>query len=99
MISADTIRTIAASRLIHPGVIEKDYVLSKVLMSLAQHGESAVGLVFKGGTALKKCYFPEWRYSEDLDFTAQCRLSPSDIQDRFQAVAIDTTDAFGRPSG
>jgi len=28
-------------------------------------------LVFKGGTALSKLYFPElWRFSEDLDFTA-----------------------------
>ena len=25
--------------------------------------------MFKGGTALKKCYFPEYRFSEDLDFT------------------------------
>jgi predicted nucleotidyltransferase component of viral defense system len=31
-------------------------------------GES---LVFKGGTALSKLYFPDiWRFSEDLDFTA-----------------------------
>lgn len=26
-------------------------------------------LLFKGGTALKKCYFPDYRFSEDLDFT------------------------------
>jgi len=25
-------------------------------------------LVFRGGTALKKIYFPEFRFSEDLDF-------------------------------
>lgn len=27
-------------------------------------------LMFKGGTALKKCYFGDYRFSEDLDFTA-----------------------------
>ena len=27
-------------------------------------------LVFKGGTALKKCYFGEYRFSEDLDFSS-----------------------------
>ena len=27
-------------------------------------------LVFKGGTALKKCYFGDYRFSEDLDFSA-----------------------------
>ncbi len=26
-------------------------------------------LAFKGGTALKKCYFADYRFSEDLDFT------------------------------
>ena len=26
-------------------------------------------LIFKGGTALKKMHFPDYRYSEDLDFT------------------------------
>ncbi|MEA2014043.1 MAG: nucleotidyl transferase AbiEii/AbiGii toxin family protein, partial [Thermodesulfobacteriota bacterium] len=26
-------------------------------------------LAFKGGTAIKKCYLPDYRFSEDLDFT------------------------------
>lgn len=26
-------------------------------------------LIFKGGTCLRKCYFPDYRFSEDLDFT------------------------------
>ena len=26
-------------------------------------------IVFKGGTALKKCYYSDYRFSEDLDFT------------------------------
>ena len=26
-------------------------------------------LVFKGGTALRKCYFGDYRFSEDLDFS------------------------------
>lgn len=27
------------------------------------------GLVFKGGTALRLCYFEEYRYSTNLDFS------------------------------
>lgn len=46
-------------------VIEKDYVLGWVLFGLS----ACTDLVFKGGTALAKVYFPEtWRLSEDLDF-------------------------------
>ncbi|WP_134089972.1 nucleotidyl transferase AbiEii/AbiGii toxin family protein [Olivibacter sp. XZL3] len=27
-------------------------------------------LIFKGGTCLRKCYIPDYRFSEDLDFTS-----------------------------
>jgi predicted nucleotidyltransferase component of viral defense system len=47
-------------------MIEKDYVLGWLLYGLAQDRD----LVFKGGTALSKVYFPRiWRLSEDLDFS------------------------------
>jgi len=51
-------------------VIERDYVLSWMLAGIAAHDELHDTLVFKGGTALKKCYFGDYRFSEDLDFTA-----------------------------
>jgi predicted nucleotidyltransferase component of viral defense system len=97
MISADTIRTIAANNSIHPGVIEKDYVLSKTLMALAAIPEFPESLVFKGGTALKKCYYPNWRYSEDLDFTARHKLDPSQIQDMFRQTVEAVSSTFGLP--
>ncbi|MEW6048413.1 MAG: nucleotidyl transferase AbiEii/AbiGii toxin family protein, partial [Bacillota bacterium] len=34
-------------------------------------------LVLKGGTCLRKVYFPEWRYSDDLDFTAFRSVEPA----------------------
>lgn len=49
--------------------IEKDYVLSWILWGVARHQALAQCLVFKGGTALKKIYFDDYRFSEDLDFT------------------------------
>jgi len=49
--------------------IEKDYVLSWILKGLAQNENLSNVLVFKGGTVLKKFYFKNYRYSEDLDFT------------------------------
>jgi predicted nucleotidyltransferase component of viral defense system len=46
-------------------IVEKDYVLGWLLFGLSRISN----LVFKGGTALSKIYFPEvWRLSEDLDF-------------------------------
>lgn len=49
--------------------IEKDYILSWILFGIAKHGQLSKGIVFKGGTVLKKVYFEDYRFSEDLDFT------------------------------
>lgn len=49
--------------------IEKDYVLSWILYGLSLHQHLKSSLIFKGGTVLKKVYFSNYRFSEDLDFT------------------------------
>lgn len=50
-------------------VIEKDYALSYLLAGVAATPELSETLVFKGGTALRKIYFGDYRFSEDLDFS------------------------------
>ena len=49
--------------------IEKDYILSWILKGIAQHEQLSKTIVFKGRTVLKKIYFEDYRFSEDLDFT------------------------------
>ena len=49
--------------------IEKDYILSWILQGVATQSELSKAIVFKGGTVLKKVYFEDYRFSEDLDFT------------------------------
>jgi len=49
--------------------IEKDYVICWILQGIAQHEQLFKIMVFKGGTVLKKVYFEDYRFSEDLDFT------------------------------
>jgi uncharacterized protein len=60
------IREASKTRGVLQTVIERDYAQSFVLKSLA----TIDGLIFKGGTALKKVYFGDYRFSEDLDFSA-----------------------------
>ena len=50
-------------------VLERDYLLSWILAGISRVDALRETLVFKGGTALKKCYFGDYRFSEDLDFT------------------------------
>ena len=58
----------AGGRRIPEAVIERDYVLAWFLTGLAGHPLRDV-LAFKGGTALRRCWFEDYRFSEDLDFT------------------------------
>ncbi len=50
-------------------IIEKDYILGWLLAGINNSGELSKHWIFKGGTCLKKCYFKEYRFSEDSDFT------------------------------
>ncbi|NLB17190.1 MAG: nucleotidyl transferase AbiEii/AbiGii toxin family protein [Syntrophomonadaceae bacterium] len=67
--------------------IEKDYILTWILIGVANNEDLSKSLAFKGGTALKKFYFKDYRYSEDLDFTlVDDDLSNDAIQDAFNEV-------------
>lgn len=50
-------------------VIDKDWILGHFLNAMFSDTEISNSFVFKGGTCLKKCYFQDYRFSEDLDFT------------------------------
>jgi predicted nucleotidyltransferase component of viral defense system len=50
-------------------ILERDYVLSWLLAGISDVEALRDTLVFKGGTALKKCFFGDYRFSEDLDFS------------------------------
>ena len=68
----------AGGRRIPEAVIERDYVLAWFLTGLAGH-PLREGLAFKGGTALRRCWFEEYRFSEDLDFTLTRPITLEDI--------------------
>lgn len=50
--------------------IDKDWVLGHFIDAIYSIPECKQHLVFKGGTCLRKCYYPNYRFSEDLDFTS-----------------------------
>jgi len=67
--------------------IKKDYMLSWILKGISQHKGLSDFLIFKGGTVLKKFYFEDYRYSEDLDFTiTNTETTNEQIFQRFQEV-------------
>lgn len=69
MISSGEIQRLAKDQGVRDTQIEKDYVIGWVLKGISAHPYLAERLIFKGGTVLKKVWFEEYRFSEDLDFT------------------------------
>jgi predicted nucleotidyltransferase component of viral defense system len=52
-----------------PDTIDKDWVLGNFLEVLFSYSWAQENLIFKGGTCLRKCYFENYRFSEDVDLT------------------------------
>ncbi len=80
MISANELRRLAGAWNADLNMVEHDYVLSWVLAGLYRRLALKERLVFKGGTALRKCYFPDYRFSADLDFTLNQSLSSQELR-------------------
>lgn len=79
-------------------VLERDYLLSWLLAGLGQVSARCDTLVFKGGTALKKCYFGDYRFSEDLDFSGLDGLPRGEAMERAVRQACETAVEMREPS-
>jgi len=64
---------------------ETDYILLWLLVGIAKSEMNNI-LTFKGGTALKKFYLSNYRFSEDLDFTLLEMNSIKEIKDMLEEV-------------
>ena len=75
-------------------MLERDYCLAWFLVGLSQ---SRLGhlLIFKGGTALKRCHFGDYRFSEDLDFTLARPSEFAEIREGLEEVFEQVAQASG----
>lgn len=69
MILQREIRELAEKLQLPGNTIDKDYVLGHFLNGLFSMEWAQKYFLFKGGTCLKKCYFEDYRFSEDIDAT------------------------------
>lgn len=90
---ANTLVT-AGGRRIPEAVIERDYVLAWFLTGLAGHPLHEV-LAFKGGTALRRCWYEDYRFSEDLDFTLTRPISFDAIRAGLDEIFVAVKAASG----
>lgn len=94
MIAEAEIRRLAAVAGVDPMVQDLDYALGWFLVGLLRQPDVAEAVLFKGGTCLRKCYFADYRFSEDLDFTLLRRLTVEQLQS-----AVTSVQRWSRDNG
>ncbi len=72
-------------RRIPENILERDYCIAWFLIGLSR-APLKNKLVFKGGTALRRCYFSDYRFSEDLDFTLLKSISFDELKQELEHV-------------
>jgi predicted nucleotidyltransferase component of viral defense system len=94
VISEAELRRLAARSGVDVMVQDLDYALGWFLAGLLRQHPASDYLIFKGGTCLRKCYFPEYRFSEDLDFTLAQHWEVAGLQ-----VAIQKVQQWSQENG
>ena len=84
------ITQIAAVEQVAAPTVERDYVLAHIIAGLGALTYDH-GLVFKGGTALRLCFFDQYRYSADLDFS----VVEGDLDDAYGVIRDTLNAAIG----
>ena len=75
MIKQSEIKNISRKYIVPISTIERDYAQYWILSFLPK-------MVFKGGTCLRKIYFEEYRFSDDLDFTLLEETNIANLEDK-----------------
>ncbi len=87
----------SGGRRIPEAVLERDYCIAWFLAGLSG-ARIKSHLACKGGTAIKRCYFGEYRFSEDLDFTLNSEMDfeaiRSGLDEIFDAVRLSSGMVF-----
>lgn len=72
-------------------IVEKDYALSYLLVGISSQEALAETLVLKGGTALRKLYFGDYRFSEDLDYSSLAAPVGLELEDALSDALKEST--------
>jgi predicted nucleotidyltransferase component of viral defense system len=94
VIAEAELRRLAAAWEVDPMIADLDYVLG-CFLSQWYRDKMAQSLRFKGGTCLRKTYFGDYRFSEDLDFTAEERISIEELRALLGQTIQHMQDVFG----
>jgi len=88
MVNFSYIQRLSSKQGVPEEIIEKDYLIEFVLSYLGKDKYFKEKLVFRGGTALKKVYFPDYRFSEDLDFLIEDKENLKECEEKLDQLLV-----------
>lgn len=71
---------------IHVADVQRDYVFGWLLLGLYGATNLKDSLILKGGNCFRKAYFPNTRFSSDLDFSTALAIDPPGVIEQFNAA-------------
>lgn len=78
---------------VHPSNVQRDYVFGWLLAGLFQDNNPLRDrLILKGGSAFRKAYFVNTRFSNDLDFSTQEALSEQSLREGIRSSVFIRQD-------
>lgn len=95
MIGQDEIKAKAIEFDIHHQNVERDYVFGWLLKSIFENDYLQSRLIFKGGNCLRKAFYPETRFSADLDFSVSNAIDAEAMAEHINNACRDAQDACG----
>ncbi|MBD3398331.1 hypothetical protein GF412_03920 [Candidatus Micrarchaeota archaeon] len=95
MISEDEVKAIATEHGVPISQIEKDYVIGWLLWGISKNRALSNQLVLKGGNCLRKLYYPETRFSDDLDFTAKTKFGTGQFKNHLNGLCGQVRERSG----
>lgn len=86
MITKDEIETKASEFGLHAANIERDYVFGWILAGIYGTSWLKDVLVLKGGNCFRKAYFPQTRFSSDLDFSSTSTIQEANLASELNKI-------------
>jgi predicted nucleotidyltransferase component of viral defense system len=86
MITKDEIQQKSLEFGIHQANVQRDYVFGWLLVGLYTESALRNVLVLKGGNCLRKAYFPNTRFSHDLDFSTESAVDEALLRSEFNKI-------------
>lgn len=95
MIERDEIEAKAKELDIHHANVERDYVFGWLLKSIFENEYLRTRLIFKGGNCLRKAYYPQTRFSSDLDFSTTLAVDVENVSNEINNACRAAEAACG----